>query len=270
MKVLVTGATGYIGKHVVAELIRRNYRVRVLVRPTSSHIKFFGNVVDYYIGDLENFNSDELFSGVDCLFHLAWEGLPNYGSRHHIDRNLPVSYNFIVRAIDNGIGSIIISGTCQEYGLKYGPIAARDICIPITAYGIAKNCLRQMVEYLCEYKKINLVWARLFYSYGEGQSNKSLLSQLKKAIDDKETEFPMSIGTQLRDYLPVEVLAKDLVERLDVKESIQICNICSGVPISVNDLVQSYLLKYGYNITLNRGKYQIPEYETMAFWGLKE
>jgi len=103
--------------------------------------------------------------------------------------------------------------------------------------------------------------------YGEGQSEKSLLSQLETAIKKGEKRFNMSGGEQLRDYLPVEKVAEYIVA-IALQDKVKgIINCCSGKPLSVRKLVEKYLEEKGYCIELNLGYYPYPDYEPMEFWG---
>jgi dTDP-6-deoxy-L-talose 4-dehydrogenase (NAD+) len=112
-----------------------------------------------------------------------------------------------------------------------------------------------------------LKWVRLFYIYGEGQSEQSLLSQLENAIRKGKKRFNMSGGEQLRDYLPVERVAEYIV-KIAVQSRVKgIINCCSGDPISIRKLVEDYLEKQQKSIHLNLGHYSYPDYEPMAFWG---
>ena len=113
-------------------------------------------------------------------------------------------------------------------------------------------------------------WIRLFYMYGEGQSNSSLLSLVDKAIQNGDKEFNMSKGEQLRDYLHVSEVSANIVKITKQNNVKGIINCCSGKPISIRNLVENYLKEKNYELELNLGYYPYPDYEPMAFWGKKE
>ena len=113
----------------------------------------------------------------------------------------------------------------------------------------------------------DLKWVRLFYMYGEGQNPKSLLSQLDQAIDNNESQFNMSGGKQVRDYLPVEEVANHIVSISLQKKVTGIINCCSNEPITVEELVRQHVKKRRANIELNLGYYPYPDFEPMEFWG---
>jgi dTDP-6-deoxy-L-talose 4-dehydrogenase (NAD+) len=138
---------------------------------------------------------------------------------------------------------------------------------PITAYGFAKDTLRRQLEFLGQNQPFDLTWARLFYTYGEGQAPTSLLPLLAAAAARGDTHFAMSSGEQLRDYLPVRDVAAKLAALALRDSGAGIVNVCAGKPISVRGLVDSWIAENGWRIVLDRGKYPIPDYEPMAFWG---
>ena len=103
--------------------------------------------------------------------------------------------------------------------------------------------------------------------YGKGQNPNSLLSQLDKALEEGKETFNMSGGEQVRDFLPVEKVARHIVNIALQKEVSGVINCCSGIPVTVKKLVEDYIHKKNKTITLNLGYYPYPDYEPMAFWG---
>jgi nucleoside-diphosphate-sugar epimerase len=102
------------------------------------------------------------------------------------------------------------------------------------------------------------------------QNPNSLLSQLDRALENGEQVFNMSGGEQVRDYLPVEKVAEYITSIALQNEVGGIINCCSGVPVTVNSLVESYLEGKGKAITLNKGYYPYTDFEPMKFWGNAE
>jgi dTDP-6-deoxy-L-talose 4-dehydrogenase (NAD+) len=153
--------------------------------------------------------------------------------------------------------------------LQTGALSVSNPSCPIVPYAIAKDALRTFLSNLQEEHAYKFKWLRLFYMYGDGQNKSSLLEQLKCALNNHESEFKMSGGEQLRDYLPVEMVAKDIVQLSTKIEDSGTYNVCSGVPISVKSFVDKYLQETGQSIQLNLGFYPYPDYEPMNFWGVK-
>ena len=271
-KVLVTGATGFIGNYVVDELLRSNYKVIASSskREKASLKEWFSNV-DYRAFDLSDFNSAidyfSFFDKPDILIHLAWEGLPNYKAPFHIEQNLPRHFAFLENMIQHGLKSLTVTGTCFEYGMQEGCLTEEMEVHPANPYAIAKNTLREKLQRLEINHEFSLRWVRLFYMYGEGQNPNALLSQLSRSLANKETVFNMSGGEQVRDFLPVEKVAEYIV-KIALQEKVKgVINCCSGKPVTVRQLVEEYLKKNNKTIQLNLGYYPYPDYEPMRFWG---
>ena len=269
MKILVTGATGFVGQHVVRWLVNHGYTVTATGTSAEKAKAFdwFDKVTfipcDYFAEDR---NYYEFFGEPDFLIHLAWKGLPNYMMRFHMEENLPVEMRFLRSFAESKNTKIAVTGTCYEYGVVNGRIAEDYPTNPNTVYSAAKDALRRYVEFLAAEFGISWNWIRLFFLYGEGQSPKSLLPQLEAAITRGDAEFPMSCGEQLRDYLPVEKVA-EYVCRIALSDTDGIVNCCSGEMISVRRLVENRVAELDSNIVLKRGAYGYPVYEGMAFCG---
>lgn len=271
-KILVTGATGFIGHYVIRQLLARNCEVIATssdeakaknaawmssVKYIPFNLKQFNNSVDYY----------KYFDRPDAIIHLAWEGLPNYKAAFHLEENLPRHYSFLKNCIENGLTDVNVTGTCLEYGMQEGSLSEDMATKPANAYAIAKDTLRKQLEQLQGDKNFILKWIRLFYMFGRGQNANALLSQLEMALKNNEPVFNMSGGMQQRDYLPVEKVAENIVDITLQNKLSGIINCSSGEPITVKDFVTNYLKQKQSLIQLNLGHYPYADYEPMRFWG---
>ncbi len=272
MRILVTGATGFIGNHVIDHLLQKGHEIIA----TSAHVdkaKQFPwyNQVRYIQFDLSAFHKGEnyfaFFEKPDKMLHLAWEGLPRYKEDFHLKKNLPGHYLFLSNLIENGLNDLTVAGTCLEYGMQEGCLKETDPAMPLFAYPSAKNQLRMMLEKLSTEFQFNLKWVRLFYMYGKGQNPNSLLSQLDRAIEQGDEEFNMSEGEQVRDYLPVEKVAEYLSAITLNQNFTGIVNCCSNEPVRLKDFVADYLKHKNSQIKINFGYYSYNDYEPMRFWG---
>lgn len=270
MKVLVTGATGFIGKYVVEELLRRNYEVIASSKTVEegSACEWLEQT-EFIACDINKIREDyfNFFKKPDLLIHLAWENLPNYKDLFHIEKNLFSNYRFIKNMVEHGLKDVTVTGTCLEYGMQNGALSESMESKPDNSYSIAKDTLRKFLEQLQKSFEFVLKWSRLFYMYGKGQSPHSILSQLQQALDNGDAEFNMSGGEQVRDYLPVEKVAEYIVKIATQRQVTGIINCCSGAGITIKGLVEDYLRQKGKHIRLNLGYYSYPDYEPMAFWG---
>ncbi|CAI8718207.1 Epimerase [Pseudomonas sp. IT-P253] len=273
MKVLVTGATGFVGRHLVAALLARGCDVRAVARnaETAAGLPWINDVefiaADIHAADLPLV---ALTSGIDALVHLAWPGLPNYQALFHFEHNLMADYRFIKGAVEAGVSQVLVTGTCFEYGMQSGPLTEQAAPQPGNPYGLAKNTLRLFLENLQRVQPFTLQWARLFYLHGEGQNPNSLLAALDRAIDAGDDTFNMSAGEQLRDYLAIDVAADYLAAILQQRTFNGVVNCSSGRPISVRALVEQRRRERGASISLNLGHYPYPSHEPMAFWGVAD
>ncbi len=271
MKVIVTGATGFVGRHLIPKLVANGHQVTATARDVNraKSFEWFGRV-DFVSADLQlnYYPVIEALKGASVLVHLAWPGLPNYQASFHVFQNLDSDLRFLKAAIESGLPRLLVAGTCLEYGLQSGPLTEEMATQPVTAYGFAKDSLRKSLEFLQHDSDFILQWMRLFYIYGDGQNPKSLLAQLDVAINQQRAAFNMSIGTQLRDYLPVEMAAHNICLAVENPKISGIINCSSGIPISILDLVRRRCKEMNSDIHLNTGYYTVPPYEPLEFWGV--
>lgn len=273
MKVLVTGATGFVGRHLVAQLLARGDDVRAVARKaqTAQDMPWINDVefvsADIHAADLE---VGALTDGIDALAHLAWPGLPNYRALFHFEHNLMADYRFIKSAVEAGVKQVLVTGTCFEYGMQSGPLSESTEPRPSNPYGLAKHTLHLFLQNLQQEHPFTLQWARLFYLHGAGQNPNSLLAALDRAIDAGEQSFDMSAGEQLRDFLSIETAAGYLAAIVHQRDFDGVINCASGQPVSVRTLVEQRLRERGATLNLNLGHYPYPSHEPMAFWAVTE
>jgi len=269
IKVALTGATGFIGRHVLNNLKSRGTDITAVALPGFGDLPLIENG-RWVSMDISNPPSDAftVLGNPDILIHLAWQGLPNYRSLHHFETELPIQYSFLKQLVVQGLKTLLVTGTCFEYGMQSGPLSADLETKPGNPYGFAKDSLRKQLVFLQKSHPFNLVWSRLFYLFGEGQAESSVMQQLKKAVAAGQPKFNMSGGEQLRDYLPVEEVARLIVGLALKQQNIGPVNICSGKPVSVRTMVERWIRENQWNIELNLGYYPYPDYEPMAFWGV--
>ena len=269
MKILVTGATGFVGQHLIRRLIEKKHQVIAIARDEKkaqkfdwySQVRFISHDIHQDMPNLENWSSPKI------IVHLAWSGLPNYQSLHHMEETLPAQIRFLKAILEQGVEQLFVTGTCFEFGKQNGPLSEKMPTSPNNPYAIAKDRLHKWLRAHQAGKEYFLQWVRLFFLHGPGQNPNSILSQLDRAINNGETVFNMSFGEQLRDYLPIEDVAKLLETIITHPEKQSLLHCCSGEPISLRRLVENHVRKRNASIKLNLGYYPYPDYEPIAFWG---
>lgn len=270
LRVGLTGASGFLGQQVLACLQRLPVQVWATTRGATDLMAT--PVGTTWVNmDIASPGDDayERLGRCEVLIHLAWGGLPAYRSLHHFEEELPRQFRFLRGLLQAGLPHLLVAGTCFEYGDVSGCLSESVVTQPTTTYGFAKDCLRKQLQFLGESLSFNLCWARLFFLFGPGQGEKSLYSQFRKAIMRGDASFPMSGGEQLRDFLAVSQAADLLVKLALMRSNAGVVNVCSGKPISVRRLVESWVAQESATIQLDLGRFPYPDYEPMAFWGCR-
>ncbi len=269
MKIAITGATGFIGRHVRNVLVKTNHDVLLVVRKQAK-IGELGANEKSMIADISEGHDDwfDHLNRPDVLIHLAWGGLPNYQDRYHVEVGLKLQILFLKGLISTGLPKLVVSGTCYEYGLAGGALVEGQEMSPNTPYGVAKDHLRKFLSGFSGGGGPNfeLTWARIFYPYGVGQSATSIYSQLRSAILNGDQQFKMGSGTQLLDFISVERAASVLVSLATYFEAVGIVNVGSGKPQTTLDFVHNQIHKLGAQIVPLVGAIPDRKFESQAFW----
>lgn len=263
-KVLVTGACGYIGRHVVAELLRQGHRV---IASDFSNLGLPEGVefTDYPIFD----GSPDIYDKLgrpDALIHLAWKHGFIHNSSAHMEE-LSKHIIFLNHMADAEIWSISVMGSMHEVGYWEGAISADTPCNPLSQYGIAKNALRQSMMRYTEGKNVNFHWLRAFYIFGDDENGSSIFAKLQQAVKDGKTTFPFTSGKNCYDFIHIDELAKQIVAASLQEQVNGIINVCSGKPKMLAEQVEGYIKDNRLPITLEYGKFPDRPYDSPAIWG---
>lgn len=263
MKVLVTGANGYLGqgivKHIIdsgSEVVAADFNVDCVdERAIRKSCDLFE------ISDPYNF-----FEQPDVLLHLAWrDGFVHY-SDAHID-DLSKHYAFVKSFAESNIKMISVMGSMHEIGFFEGSIREDTPCNPVTPYGISKNALRELTAMLCKQNSKKFIWLRGYYIVGNSQYGSSIFSKIAAAESEKKKDFPFTMGQNQFDFIDYEDFCEQVARAVLQDEVLGIVNICSGHPEKLADRVECFLKENDYKIKLKYGAFPDRPYDSKAVWG---
>lgn len=264
MKILVTGANGYIGRYVVASLIDRGHEVYASdVKYDDVDARAIKMNVELFSGDKDIYQK---FNCPDVCIHMAWRNGFVHNDFSHIE-DFPKHYEFIRNMIDGGLQHIVVMGSMHEIGYYEGAIDENTPCNPRSLYAVAKNSLRQLVLMKAEEKGICCQWIRGYYIIGDDLKNNSIFSKLTLAAKEGKKEFPFTTGKNKYDFISVQELGNQIAAVAVQTEIDGIINCCSGVPVSLADKVESFIKENGFDITLQYGVFPDRPYDSPAVWG---
>jgi nucleoside-diphosphate-sugar epimerase len=238
-RVLVTGATGFIGRHSLKSLCERGYKVHGLSsRATPAQVK--GSEILWHQIDLHNRAAlSDLIKSIHPthLLHFAWNTDP--GKYWTTPENLTwvqSSIEMLKCFTQSGGQRVVIAGTCAEYDWRYGfCVEDQTPLSPATLYGTSKHALQLLAQAYASQSGLSLAWGRIFFVYGPYEHPKRLVSSIIRGMLRQE-EIPCSHGRQIRDFLHVQDVANAFVSLLD-SDAVGPVNIASGAPVSIREIV---------------------------------
>lgn len=263
-KVLVTGAGGYIGRHIVTSLLDKGANV-IAVDFNIDKIdeRAERKVVDIFSGDEDLY---EKLGKPDVCLHMAWKDGFVHGSDAHIEM-LSSHYSFIKYMVEKGTKQIAVMGTMHEVGYYEGEINADTPCNPISLYGIAKDALRRSLMLLADREKFTLQWLRAYYIYGDDKYSNSIFAKIVAAAEEGKKTFPLNSGKNKYDFISVDDLADQISSCVMQREVEGIINCCSGKPVSLGEMVESFIKEHNFDIELQYGVFPDRPYDSPAIWG---
>lgn len=263
LKILVTGANGYLGQGIVRSILNNGH----CVVATDFNTQFVDERAERIACNLfEVDNPYSFFGEPDVLLYLAWrDGFVHYSSAHIDD--LPKHYAFIKKMVDGGIQQVAVMGSMHEIGFFEGSINESTPCHPTTPYGIAKNALRDLTQMICKQKNIVFQWLRGYYIVGNSKFGSSIFSKITAAVDEGKTEFPFTLGQNQYDFIDYPDFCAQVAAVVGQKNEQGIINICSGKPEKLADRVERFIKENGYRIKLQYGAFPDRPYDSKAIWG---
>lgn len=263
MKILVTGANGYLGKGIVKRLLDDG--IDVIATDIKSNLideRAVIKCVDLFSVE----NPYEYFSSPDVLLHMAWRDGFVHESTNHIN-DLPKHYTFIKKMAESGVAKISVMGSMHEVGFFEGSINENTPTNPESLYGISKNALRNLVRLLCEEKQISYQWMRGFYIVGNTTDGSSVFSKIIQQENTGKTEFPFTLGLNQFDFIDYDLFCRYVADTVEQNEIDGVINICSGRPEKLADRMERFIDENGLNIKLQYGAFPDRPYDSKAIWG---
>lgn len=265
-RVLVTGAGGYIGRHVVQALLLAGADVTAVVRPGGA-----GRVpAGAQVVELDLLASGAEFSSIldpapDAVIHLAWEAGFAHNSPVHMLK-LSEHFRFLNASVEAGTKRLAVLGTMHEVGRHEGAITAETPTNPLSLYGIAKDALRKS-SFLAFSDKVTLQWLRAYYIYGDDRNNQSIFTKLLEAADAGKTEFPFTSGKAKFDFIHVEELGRQIATAALQDELRGVVNVGSGAPVSLGEHVERFISENNLDIALQYGAFPDRPYDSKEIYG---
>tara|TARA_R110002020_G_scaffold162244_1_gene347750 strand:- start:55 stop:1005 length:951 start_codon:yes stop_codon:yes gene_type:complete len=253
-RVLLTGATGFVGRQIHRALFADGHEVRVLIRPGSA-----GRLV----APADIVETPDLFAepmsclsaaceGIDTLVHAAWYVEP--GRYLEAEENLAClsgSLTLARAAAKVGVGQVIGIGTCFEYALPSERLTVDSPLKPDTLYAATKVALYTALERYLVGQSVSFAWARLFYLHGEGEHSNRLVPYVRACLAEGKIA-KLSAGTQLRDFLDVAEAGRQIAS-IASSEQAGAINICSGRAITLRAFVEDIADETGQRDLLEFG-----------------
>lgn len=246
--ILLTGATGFVGRHLLRALAAKSCRIRPVVRSGTLHRLLACDAIERVV------TSPDIFServewwaancqGIDVIVHAAWYAEP--GVYLQSPKNLDClagTVRMAQAAVRARVRRFVGIGTCFEYDLSAGRLGIDTPLRPHTLYAAAKAAAFLALSGALPRQGVCFAWCRLFYLYGEGEDARRLVPYLRARLAAGEPA-ELTSGTQVRDFLDVADAARMIAETaLGTEEGA--VNICSGVPVTVRELAERFADEY--------------------------
>jgi nucleoside-diphosphate-sugar epimerase len=236
-KVLVTGASGFIGRQCIPRLLEKGYKVHALsLHPIEEYRKDVAWHCHDFLDDEKTKNVIDAVRPSHCL-HLAWYTQPEkYWSSLENIHWTASSISLISHFHKQGGERFVGAGTCAEYDWRYGHCTEELTPVkPASLYGTCKNALQEILSSFTNTNLMSTGWGRFFFLYGPYEHRSRLVPSVINSLLRNEQAL-CSAGNQIRDFMHVSDAANAFVMFLE-SDIVGPVNIASGYPVSIKDAV---------------------------------
>jgi nucleoside-diphosphate-sugar epimerase len=266
-RICITGAGGFIGRHVVDVALARGLEVVAPTRAPRSE----RSGVHWVSASLDGMPSTVLAS-CDAVVHLAAAGVVTGGDDWDtcLDVNVRQSSAFLRQAIVAGVRRMVIGGSCFEYGRsaeRYDFVPSDAPLEPVTAYGASKAAASMIAAGLAAAHDLEMTILRPFHVFGDGEEAQRFWPSLRAAAARSE-DFPMTIGTQVRDFTPVSLVAERFIDRVFNAPAAGIArieNVGTGRPQRLEEFAREWWTRSGATGKLLVGALPMRPREVMRY-----
>lgn len=255
--VLITGATGFVGRQVLHHILTQNVRVTLVLRKNKQEALPDHPIVEAVISTPDLFAETETWwanalQGIDTLIHIAWYAEPGLylQSSKNMDC-LQGTLNMAKGAALAGVRRFVGIGTCFEYDLSQGMLSVATPLKPLTPYAGAKAASYFALSQWLPTKAIEFAWCRLFYLFGEGEDARRLVPYLHAQLA-AGAPAELTSGNQIRDFIDVAEAGR-LIASAALDTIVGPINICTGMPITVRQMAEKIADQYGRRDLLKFG-----------------
>lgn len=264
--VIITGAAGYVGSHVVRVIADLGFEPVAVVRPgRGAGVDARARIVEADVLETGFDVSNIIGGGAAAFIHLAWQDGFVHNAPSHL-LNLSAHFALLTAVADAGVPRISALGTMHEVGYWEGAITADTPTSPRSLYGIAKDALRRSTLIALN-DRVEFAWLRCYYIYGDDRRNKSIFTRLLEAVDRGESTMPFTSGVNMYDFIRVEELATQIAIAALTPGVTGVLNCSTGAPVSLGEQVESFIADNALPIELDYGVFPDRPYDSPGVWG---